>query len=250
MDFERHLEVDGTFNLRDIGHYATRSGRRTRAGRFYRCGALHDIGQLAPLGVRTVVDLRTDAEIIRDGVACGPIREADGMRRVARSLMPQSVEGKPPSAYLDALVGPGMSAARYAMYLEIAADNIRAVIETLAEPDATPSVVHCTAGKDRTGVVVALVLDVLGVPPETIVDDYDLSNLATPQLVDHVRRVNHAPDFEPSESDLISMGAPREAMQGLLSRMHADHGSARGYLDSIGVDRGVFDALEHSLLED
>ncbi|HJN91938.1 MAG TPA: tyrosine-protein phosphatase, partial [Dehalococcoidia bacterium] len=93
MTFNRHLDVDGIFNLRDVGHYATADGRTVQPGRLFRCGALHDLPALTHLEIRTVLDLRTDAEIERDAIACGPLREADGVRRTSLSLIPQNVDG-------------------------------------------------------------------------------------------------------------------------------------------------------------
>ncbi len=247
MTFTRHLNVDGIFNLRDVGHYTTHDGRTVQPGRLFRCGALHDVPALGHLDIRTVLDLRTDAEIERDAIACGPIRELDGVRRVSLPLIPQNVDGLSVTAYLDSLVGPGISAKRYSKYLEIAGANIRAAIELLGEPDAFPAVVHCTAGKDRTGVIVALLLDIVGVPRVTIVEDYDLTNRSTPQLVQHIQTVSQI-KHEPTESELARYGAPPEAMDGMLASLHREHGSAQGYLRGLGVDDRVFTAIKDALL--
>ena len=247
MTFSRHLEVEGVFNLRDVGQYATDDGRTTRPGRLFRCGALHDLPSLVHLDIHTVIDLRSDNEITRDAIACGPIREHEGTRRISRPLIPTDVDGLGVTAYLDSLVGPGISARRYAKYLEIAGDNVRFVIEQFGQPDAFPGLVHCTAGKDRTGVIIALLLDIVGVPHETIVEDYDLTNLATPRLVEHMRKI-YKTDFQPSESDLAALGAPREAMVGLLAILKQEHDGARAYLSKLGVNDGVFATIEHALL--
>lgn len=247
MSFTRHLDIDGIFNLRDVGHYANHDGETVKPGRLFRCGALHDVPALGHLGVRTVLDLRSDAEIERDAIACGPIRELDGVRRVSLSLIPENVNGLGVTAYLDSIVGPGISSKRYYKYLEIAGANIRAAIELLGESDAFPAVVHCTAGKDRTGVIIALLLDIAGVPHRTIVEDYDLSNRATPQLVRHILTVSQI-EYEPSESELAQFGAPPEAMEGMLESLHREHGSAEGYLRDLGVDDRVFTAIKDGLL--
>ena len=247
MTFTRHLDVEGIFNLRDVGHYTTHDGGAVRPGRLFRCGALHDVSALGHLDLRTVLDLRSDAEIERDAIACGPIRELDRVRRISLPLIPQQVNGLGVSAYLDSLVGPGISGRRYFKYLEVAAANIRVIIELLGEPDAFPAVVHCTAGKDRTGVIIALLLDLVGVPRETIVDDYDLSNRSVPQLVEHIQTVSQI-KYEPSESELARFGAPRDAMDGMLESLHREHGSAQGYLRSLGVDDRVFTAIKDALL--
>ena len=247
MSFTRHLDIDGVFNLRDVGHYTTHDGRTVRPGRLFRCGALHDVPALGHLDIRTVLDLRTADEIERDAIACGPIRELDGVRRVSLSLIPQNVDGLGVTAYLDSLVGPGISARRYFKYLEIAGANIRAAIELFGDPNAFPAVVHCTAGKDRTGVLVALLLDLVGVPRKTIVEDYELSNRATRQLVEHIQTVTQT-EYEPSESELARFGAPPEAMDGMLQSLHREHGSAEGYLRGLGVEVRVLAAIRDALL--
>ena len=143
--------------------------------------------------------------------------------------------------------GPGISAARYSGYIEIGSKNVLDVCQLFASADAFPAVVHCTAGKDRTGVIIALVLDLLGVAHETLVADYELSNAAVPDLVVHFG--GDAADVAAlSESDMMQFGAPREAMQGFLAQLHREHGSAREWLRSIGVEDASFDTLEEVLL--
>ncbi len=247
MTFTRHLDIDGFFNLRDVGHYATRDGGTVQPGRLFRCGALHDVPALGHLGIRTVLDLRSDTEIERDAKACGPIREQDGVVRVSMPLIPPNVNGLSVSEYLDSIVGPGISGRRYYKYLEVAGTNIRGAIELFGRPDAFPAVINCTAGKDRTGVMVALLLDLVGVPRATIVEDYDLSNRATLQLVKHIQTVSEV-EFEPTESDLARFGAPPEAMDGMLGSLHEEHGSAEAYLRGLGVDDRVLSAIKDALL--
>jgi hypothetical protein len=245
--FERTLEVEGTFNFRDVGHYAARDGRTTRPGVLYRSAAIHDLRAAGGLGIRTVVDLRGPADIERDAGPLGAVREHAGVRRVVTPLIPPRVGEASGYEYLRERFGPGISAGRYGGYLEIGSENIRQVFQLFASADAFPAVVHCTAGKDRTGVIVALVLDLLGVEPETIAADYELSNAALPRLVAHLR--GDAADAEAiSESDLMQFAAPLEVMQGFLVHLHRQHGSARNFLTSIGVEDAVFDTLEQVLL--
>ena len=99
--------------------------------------------------------------------------------------MPTEIGGRGGFEYLNDLFGAGISAGRYRGYLDIGADNVREIFACFASPDVFPSVVHCTAGKDRTGVITALVLDLVGVDHETIVADYALSNAAVPDLLRH-----------------------------------------------------------------
>lgn len=245
--FERTLAVAGTFNFRDVGQYPARDGHTTRPGVLYRSGALHDFAPLAALGIRTVLDLRGERDIERDAGSLGSIGNAPGVRRVANPLIPPLVGEQTGYEYLNERFGPGISAGRYQGYLEIGAERLRAAFGALSSPEAFPAVVHCTAGKDRTGVVIALVLDLLGVPHETIVADYEMSNAAMPDLVAHLRgEARETADL--SESDLARFGAPAPAMRGFLAHVEKTHGSARELLTSIGVDERVFETLEAVLL--
>lgn len=245
--FERRIDVAGTFNFRDVGHYETSDGRRTRPGVLYRSGAIHDLAVLGALGVRSVIDLRSASDVQRDAGPMGALREHAEVRRVARPLLPRQIDGSPPYEWLNDRYGSGISAERYLAYIEVGADNVRAVFQHLAGPEAFPAVVHCTAGKDRTGVIVALVLDLLGVQRDTIVEDYAHSNAAIPDLLRHLAG-DRVQVEELSESDLFRYGAPAAVMDGFLDGLYSEHGSARAYLEQIGVDRSVFAALEDALL--
>lgn len=246
--FERTLTVEGTFNFRDVGHYDAGDGRRTRPGVLYRSGAIHDLAPVGALGIKTVVDLRGGSDVDRDAGTLGALREHAGVRRIATALIPPEVDGVNGHAHLNERFGPGISADRYRGYLEIGSDNVREVFQLFARADAFPAVVHCTAGKDRTGVIVALALDLVGVSSDTIVADYEMSNAAMPDLVAHLRG-EPADPAELSESDLARFGAPREAMEGFLAHVHREHGSARELLASIGVEERVFATLEEVLLD-
>jgi len=245
--FERTLTVEGTFNFRDVGAYPARDGHPPRPGVLYRSGALHDLRPVAALGIRTVLDLRGEADVERDAGPLGAVREVAEVRRLVNPLIPLRVGDQSGHHYLNERFGPGISAGRYQGYLEIGAENLRAAFDAFASPEAFPAVVHCTAGKDRTGVVVGLVLDLLGVDAETIVADYALSNAAMPDLVAHLRGEPREASAL-SESDLARFGAPEAAMRGFLAHVHEAHGSARALLTSVGVEPRVFETLEAVLL--
>ena len=245
--FERTLLVEGTFNFRDVGHYKARDGRTTRPGVLYRSGALHDLRPVGALGIRTVVDLRVGSDVERDAGPLGRGREGAGVRRISIPLVPQRIGGVLGHEYLNERFGSGISAGRYGGYLEVAPGNVRDIFQLFGSADVFPAVVHCTAGKDRTGVIVALILDLLGVAHETIVADYELSNASVAELVAHLRGA--AADVAAvSESDLLRFGAPREAMEGFLAHVHRQYGSSRDFLTSVGVEDRVFDTLEQVLL--
>jgi protein-tyrosine phosphatase len=171
-------ELEGTVNTRDVGGLPARDGMVVRPGRLLRSDSVHavtpvDVIQLTEhYGLRTVLDLRTQRESDLDGV--GPLAAA-GVRRLdapfvnGRALNPVKDTSKP--AYLD-----------YRTLTAIAADSLAQSLTALSEPGALPALVHCSAGKDRTGIVVALVLDLIGVDREAIIADY----LATADRLEEV----------------------------------------------------------------
>ncbi|MBW8805273.1 MAG: tyrosine-protein phosphatase [Catenulisporales bacterium] len=219
-----HLPLVGVRNARDVGGLLTASGRALRPLRLLRSARLNGLTDgdrewLASIGLRTVVDLRQSYEI-----AAWP--DALGSLAVARVNTPPSLEAEDnPDAtlfdlYLSWLDGSG----------RVFADAVR----TLAGSAALPALVHCTAGKDRTGVLVALVLDVVGVEEKAIVDDYLETNAqlgADPGDIVFQYKIN---------ADLIT---------GSLAHVRARFGSAEAYLIAHGVTAAEIGALREGLLE-
>ena len=164
----RHIRVCGTFNLRDVGGYPTRVGGRVVWRTLFRSDSLHGLhsqsaAELARLGLRTIVDLRADIEVKQR-----PSAVAGVPARIVRAPVVRDPTVLPPLADL---------ASEYRYMIDECGDSIGAAIRELCSPGALPALVHCAAGQDRTGIVIALVLDVLGVPDELIAADYALSSV-------------------------------------------------------------------------
>ncbi len=252
MTFTRHLAFEGTFNFRDVGRYRTGDGRMLREGMLYRSGALHHVtphdAQFAidSLGIRTIFDLRHRGEISAAG-GLGPLADDDQVDRVSLEIVPFERINKSLTEELDAAHGRGPSGGRYFAYLDFAQAPFVELFERLARPETYPVVVHCVAGKDRTGVLIAMILDSLGVNRETIIDDYALSNVSTVELLEHLQNAGRFEGDIPA-SEFRLLGAPLEAVTGFLDRVHEKYGSSRGYLESIGVGAEAFESLEAALL--
>lgn len=167
---QRAVLLAGTRNTRDLGGLPA-AGGYVRNGKVYRSGALCfatevDVETLRRLGLTTVLELRTDEEIQRDG----PDR-VDLVHSVAISLrLPMSNSR-------------GRGAEAYGVLLEENGRAIRGFFELLADPKDLPMLFHCSAGKDRTGILTALLLEVLGTPRAAIMDDYLQSVRNSPNLV-------------------------------------------------------------------
>jgi protein tyrosine/serine phosphatase len=223
------------FNFRDLGGYRASDGRVVAQRRLFRSDDLsrltiEDTARFAALGIRTVVDLRRPTEIAE----LGRIPEFAGVDyrhvHLVHQLWPQSdqTETAQRVAYL---------VDRYRDMSVEAGDGIGVALRLVAEADAAPLVVHCIAGKDRTGVVAALTLSLLGVDDDTIAADYALTEAA-----DHALRVQLGKD--PSR---ISVSPP-EAMLAFLAGLRATHGSVEAYVKGIGVTDDHIEAMRNHLL--
>jgi protein tyrosine/serine phosphatase len=239
---QRLLDLEGCLNFRDLGGYRTADGRRTRWGRLFRSDALHhmtprDVALVRDeLGIRTVVDLRSTAERAGEPVAelCAP-----PIRAYHIPLFDRERTGPAPALPLDQL---------YFGLLAVAREPMARIVRVLADATA-PALVHCAAGKDRTGLVAAVVLGALGVREEEIVEDYAATRLGLERIVDRLR-ASASYDFVFSELPPDTLHAEPETMERLLAHVARDHGSMRGYLLGSGVTEAELAALEASLLDE
>lgn len=178
---ERRLPLEGPDNFRDLGGYETRDGRHVRWHRIYRSDDLaeltrRDLGLLRSLDIRGVCDLRSGPERFRD-----PNRSVDGasvheMGIPVVGVDPVDLRHRIRTGGLDAKDVEATMIAAYRSFVTDHADRWARMLELLSDPANLPTVVHCTAGKDRTGFASALVLLLLGVPEETVFEDYLATN--------------------------------------------------------------------------
>jgi protein-tyrosine phosphatase len=167
LAYGRRIELGGTLNLRDLGGYPAAGGGFVRWRTLLRSDALHKLDSaglatLSELGLRTVVDLRTQLEAETAPSALGEL----GVQLAHVSILSGDMQSLP--LELEAI---------YRYMITECGDAIAAAIGELCTVEALPALVHCSAGKDRTGVVIALVLAVLGVPDQVIAADYALSSV-------------------------------------------------------------------------
>jgi protein-tyrosine phosphatase len=243
---ERRVALAGAYNLRDLGGYPTRDGGVTRWGRFFRSDALHeltdsDVATFMGLGVVQIVDLRSPAELERSG--WGPL--GDEPLRMSNLPVTQQESGESraaPTAYHDRL------ADRYLWYLEVGGQSIARTLTMAGDDNNVPMLFHCSAGKDRTGVVAAMILDIVGVERETIVDDYTLTASAMPLILDRLRRdpaVGSRIDEVPPHMFEVQPGA----MEGFLDLLYQHHGGARQWALEAGVPADALLTMTELLLE-
>jgi protein-tyrosine phosphatase len=241
----RRLALEGAWNFRDLGGYVGAGGRPVRWRRLFRADGLDrltaaDIEQVAALGLRTVIDLRTGDEVSKG-------RLSTDAGDVNWHHLPM-LDVLPPREDYNGWVGPEYVADQYLAMLQSAEDSVSSFLGLLADPGSYPLVYHCFAGKDRTGVLTALILGLLGVEDHEIISDYALSKLAMEQLLEWLRQeyATNVADIESSAAAIVA--AEPETMAMFLSRFRDAYGSFDAYAASVG-HAGVGDALRGLLLE-
>lgn len=247
IDLPYVVSLQGGSNFRDLGGYRTADGRTVRRGSVFRSahlGALTDADRLTMgrLGVRTVVDLRGVNE-----AAETPHRiEGLGCRIVGAHIEPgvgEKIRGAVADGSATPFVMMGFLTDHYRDYPRRCAPGFRTLFATLSDDDHRPLVFHCTAGKDRTGFASALLLTLLGVPWETVMEDY----LRTNDLwTGHIGRY--------PELDIDTRAAIVEArtpyLEAAFEVVRADYGSAEAFADkALGLDAQARERLKKDLLE-
>lgn len=233
----------GTHNFRDLGGLPTEDGGHIRPGLLFRSDTVQEITDsdvdvlVHRLGLRLVIDLRAAAEVEREGrglLAGFPVRHVN--------LPLDSKDDRPiPDLAADTLVQ------HYLGYLAVSAGALAQVFRLLADGEL-PAVVHCAAGKDRTGVTAALVLRAVGVPVDVVAEDYARSAPAVPQILARLRRL-------PSYADRINLLPPEvhacqaETMAEFLAAVDEQFGSIPGFLRGAELEPDVVDRLRTRLVE-
>jgi protein-tyrosine phosphatase len=242
---ERLLPLVGACNFRDLGGYPTVDGRFTRWERLFRSDTLHELTQddlevLRRIGLNSVIDLRTATELERTGR--GALAEEPIAYLHASVLREEGGE----SAATPAPVGDDL-AERYFWYLDVGREAFVNALTLAADPVHQPLVFHCAAGKDRTGVLAALILDILGVERSTIVADYALTATRMELIVARLRR-------DPVWGTYVAENpAPRIVVEGatmerFLALLDQRCGGARGWAVEAGVPAESLNAMSTDLI--
>ena len=248
MQPERLLSWDGCVNIRDLGGHPTENGRTTRFGAVVRADSIRQLTDagweaLLDYGVSRIVDLRFRSELALDEP-----REVD-VEVVHVPVLPEPDDPEwgeiDPigDAQPDAL---GSIRAVYLEFLERRRPQFGEAVEAVAVAPEGAVVVHCFGGKDRTGLVVALLLRLVGVDLETIGADYALSGHNLRAMTK--AWVAKAEDEVERERRIRFGKAPAEAMVGVLEELERRYGSVRGYLAAAGVPPNAIDAAAARLL--
>ncbi|MDE2716445.1 MAG: tyrosine-protein phosphatase [Chloroflexota bacterium] len=249
IDPRRGIPVEGAYNVRDLGGYETAEGRHVRWRTLFRAADIHALSPsaqatLTDAGVRTVIDLRGSKELVE---APSVFKDLTHVQ-----YLPHNMTG-------DALINrwgtipvPADSSIRlstmYSTVLDERGEMIRTILETVSQPGTLPAVFHCTAGKDRTGVLAALLLSIAGVPRDSIVEDYALSARFLYGSSTVPPDGSGADKFPPFQ-EYQTMWCPPDAMRLTLDHLESKHGGIEAYVRSIGVDDATVARIRDALVE-
>ena len=243
---DRRIQFQLVFNVRDLGGLPTHDGRTTRLGRLYRADGVQrlagaDLEAARALGLRTVIDLRTDGEIERGGRFPVDAYVVDWHHLPMIQRMWSEDDLVATSGAVDFLRD------RYIEMLTEGAESLPRIIDLVAV--GGPALFHCAAGKDRTGVVAAVLLGLVGVPHDEIADDYHVTAQAMAAFVDWLTvtypEAIDAMTSQPPEY----LEAPREAMLAFLDHVDDRYGSVEDLARGLGVPDDTIGRLRTTLVD-
>lgn len=239
----RHLALPGTYNVRDLGWYPAAGSRRTRSRMLLRGDSLHrldvhGVATLAALPLRSIIDLRSPRERTEYPTRLGRLQ-------VTVHLIPllEAQDGQPAMAEDWTLLDSYLAAVRTrgSEFVEVA--------RALAAPGALPSLFHCMAGKDRTGLVAAILLSALGVSDDIVTADFAQSS-----------RFLDAQYYREATLRTLERGVPQALVErvlttepsyirAVLQEIRDTHGDTSRYLYAHGLEEAELADLQDALLE-
>ena len=263
---DRHVELEGQHNFRDLGGYETTDGRTVKWGEVYRSGELPrlsdaDVDRLAELELQTVVNFLLPEEIDQKG----PDRLPEGTREVARPISGERaaqqtmmVTNAIMAAEFDK-VPPEINPEFHRLLIDEGRAEYAALLRDLADPANRPLAFHCSHGIHRTGTASAILLSALGVPWETVREDYLLSNQYRMSEIEvELERIRQGAakkmEIDPEEVDMTNVEAfyvlEGSYIDGALDEAVEQYGSMDEYVrDGLGLTDQEIETLKQQLLE-
>lgn len=243
----RWLPLATALNLRDVGGLPAAAGAHVRPGVLLRSGSLRLLDAddaralIVDYGVHTVVDLRTPQELATDG----PSRLAGlGAATVHLPLitdLDRSMHG------LEGAAAPALATA-YRSIIHRSRRHLLTAARLLAWSGSGALLVHCALGKDRTGIVIAVLLDAVGVDRAAILDDYALTNHVVDTVLPHLTDALHLPN-QTATIPLAARVAEPAAVAALLDYLDRDHDGAAAWLKAAGLEQFELDLLRQRLID-
>jgi protein-tyrosine phosphatase len=245
----RLIGLEAVHNFRDLGGYPTAGGRTTkwrtlfRSDGLYRLRGADDMSRVMQLGLKSVIDLRTEREQREQGIFPIDDIEVTFHHLSIVDVTWSDTETPEFEDEVEFLVWG------YRDMLEIGSSRFADAMHVLAQTESLPAVFHCAAGKDRTGVLAALLLSSLGVEDAHICADYGLTQDAMRRSIAWSKV--HRPELAERYATIPKayLAADPRAMQIILTELAQQHGSVRNYVREIGVADATVEALGNLLLE-
>lgn len=249
QDPRRRIEIDGAYNVRDIGGYETEDGRTTRWQTFLRADNVSTLPQYSQdtltssVGLKTVIDLRRQVEI--DGQPDNVLGRSPSVRYhnvdIVGDMAFDQIESEKPRDIIHA---------SYRNMLDRRGRKFGEALRVMARPGALPAMYHCMGGQDRTGLISALLLGLVGVPKETIAADYTLT--AEYRIFAYLGPNPEIPNADPADytpEAYRARNCPPEVMLDTLEYIDDRHGGIEAFVRSTGLTDDDIAALRAALVE-
>lgn len=254
----RHVELDGAENFRDLGGYATAEGKQVRWGLFYRSDNLAglsdaDLAKLESLGIRLVCDFRSPVEKRAE-----PDRLPEPKPQVAEleifddAFAMQEFRSRIRSGDLGDLDLRQALIEGNRLFATKFAPVYAAMFERLSQRENLPAVIHCSAGKDRAGFGAAMILSVLGVPRETVVEDFLLTNLYTARKIERTLWMIRLTSLFRVDAERVrpALGVERAYLEAAFDEIGRRYGDFDRYRrEALGLDDAELAAFRALALE-
>jgi protein-tyrosine phosphatase len=248
--FSRQIVFETIFNFRDLGGFQAKGGQTVRRGRLFRSADLckisgSDFNRLKnEIGINSVIDLRSKLELERQGQG---VRSESGIRHYHVSFMSDEGDKTPNEQLFHKYSNMG----EFYLYLISQKGFGRRIVEALeliAIEQNLPLIFHCAVGKDRTGMLAALLLSSLGVADADIMDDY-ASSTPYMEILQNRFKTEPPPPGGPQELPDYFWKATPQSMALFLSSIKKEFGSAKGFMEAHGAQKTLVANLEKALLE-
>ena len=248
----RELAWDGCLNVRDLGGHRTSEGRETRYGAVVRADSIRQLSDdgwraLVDYGVRTVIDLRSDDERAADPPAELPVRVRHVPLMEANEREWREIEPELETATRAAPDAASATRDVYLVFLDHFRRNFAAGVRAVGRAGEGGVVVHCVAGKDRTGLLTAFLLHVAGVDTDAIAADYALSEERLRPR--HEESLAAAVTDEERERLRRIAQTPAAAIVGVFDELERRYGSVTAYLRAAGCSDDDLAAARARLLD-
>ena len=230
----RHVPLEGAYNFRDLGGYASEDGRTVKWGQLYRADALGDLSRsdletLSGLGIRLVCDFRSPAEVAEapDRLPASNPPEVLALPIFDEDTFQDELRERIQSGDLEGLDTENMLVEANRGFVTDFPHRYAQMFARVRQPQSLPALIHCTGGKDRAGFGAAIILRTLGVPLETAIDDYMLTNHYTAEKIDRMMTMIRVTSLFRTDPEVLRpiFGVERRYIEAAFDQIDESYGS-------------------------